>query len=98
MGASASAFATIKRPAFTASAGLVWMWRPDVVMSDAADLVEVHTLKVGEAERLPQPNCMLVGLNDRVELHRRVLTSTATACPTPLASCGRWEMKPAVAT
>ena len=37
MGASASAFATIKRPAFTASAGLVWMWRPDVVMSNAAD-------------------------------------------------------------
>jgi hypothetical protein len=24
----------------------VWLWRPDVVMSDAADLVEVHTLKV----------------------------------------------------
>jgi hypothetical protein len=37
---------TIKRPAFTASAGLMWMWRPDVVMSDAADLVEVHTLRV----------------------------------------------------
>jgi hypothetical protein len=43
MGPQASAFATIKRPAFTASAVLMWMWRPDVVMSDAADLVEVQT-------------------------------------------------------
>ena len=25
-----------------------------------------------EAERLPQPNCVLVGLHDSVELHRRV--------------------------
>lgn len=25
-----------------------------------------------EAERLPQPDCVLVGLHDRVELHRRV--------------------------
>jgi hypothetical protein len=41
-GAQARAFATIKRPDLTASA-LVWMWRPDVVMSDAADLVGVHT-------------------------------------------------------
>jgi hypothetical protein len=53
MGPQASAFATLKRPAFTASAGLVWMWRLDVVMSDAADLVEVHTPQSREAERLP---------------------------------------------
>jgi hypothetical protein len=49
MGPQASAFATIKRPAFTASPGLVWMWRPDVVMSDAADLVEVHMGAAGSS-------------------------------------------------
>ena len=38
---------------------------------------------------------MLVGLNDSVELHRRVPSSAATACPTPAASCRRLEMKPA---
>jgi hypothetical protein len=31
-----------------------------------------HGGQNGEAERLPQPNCGLVGLHDSVELHRRV--------------------------
>ena len=31
-----------------------------------------HGSENGEAERLPKPDCVLVGLHDSVELHRRV--------------------------
>ena len=93
----ASAFATIKRPAFTASAGLVWMWRPDVVMSDAADVVEVHTLRVVKpGDSHSRTACSLVSTT--------ALNCIAAYPPPPRphvrrpASCGRWEMKPAAAT
>jgi hypothetical protein len=66
------------------------MSRPDVVMSDAADLVEVHTLRVVKPSDSHSRTCMLVGLNDSVELHRRVPTSAATACPTP-CQLRRWD-------
>ena len=48
--------------------------RPDVVMSDAADLVEVHTLRVVKPSD-SHSRLRARGLNDSVELHRRVPTS-----------------------
>jgi hypothetical protein len=46
MGASGECFRDDQAPCLTASVGLVRCGDPTVVMSDAADLVEVHTLRV----------------------------------------------------
>jgi hypothetical protein len=55
VGRSGECFHDDQAPCLHGLGGLVWMWRPGVVMSDAAEPVWVHALRVVKAERLPSP-------------------------------------------
>ena len=45
MGRSGECFRDDQAPCLHGLGGLMWMWRPGVVMSDAAEPVGVHTLR-----------------------------------------------------
>jgi hypothetical protein len=90
VGRSGECFRDNQAPCLHGLGGLMWMWRPGVVMSDAAELVEVHTLRVDKpSDSHSRTACSLVPTT--------ALNCIAAYPPPPRpvsdapASCGRWR-------